>query len=150
MNPEDYMQFALREAEKAKDSGEVPVGAIVVLDEKIIAKAHNETESRSDATAHAEMLAIQRASEALSNWRLNEAALYVTLEPCTMCIGAMILSRVKSLCFGCADSGQGAVGSLYDLSDISGLPHSPEVFSGVLEDESRSLLEEFFKGQRAK
>ena len=143
-----FMQQALIEAQKAVALGVVPVGAIVVVEGKIIARAHNEVEQRGDATAHAEMLAVQHASETLSDWRLNTAVLYVTLEPCTMCIGAMLLSRVKELYFGCADPAQGAVGSLFNLADLSGLPHKIEVRSGIYSKESETLLKDFFAKAR--
>ena len=145
---EHWMHEALREAKKAKLMGEVPIGAVIVADDKIIARAHNEVESRQDATAHAETLVIQRASEALGQWRLPEVSLYVTLEPCSICIGALILARVRTLYYGCSDPRQGAVGSLFDLSDHPTLPHSVVVHGGVLEVDCRRLLQDFFAERR--
>jgi tRNA(adenine34) deaminase len=148
--PTDFMHAAIVEAGKARELGEVPIGAVVVADGRIVSRAHNEVESRHDASAHAEMLAIQRASEQLGTWRLNEASLFVTLEPCTMCIGAMVLARIKEVYFGCYDPRQGAVGSLYDLSSHSDLPHNIQAYSGVLEEECRELLTSFFEKLRQK
>ena len=150
MNAEHYMREALKEAAKAKELGEVPVGAVIVVDDRTIARAHNETERCSDATAHAELLAIRRASEVLSNWRLSGASLFVTLEPCTMCIGAMVLSRIEKLYYGCTDPRQGAVGSLFDLSRFPMFPHEVEVFPGLLAQEAENLLKEFFKDRRSR
>jgi tRNA(adenine34) deaminase len=148
LNPTVWMREAVTEAEKALHKGEVPIGAVVVLDNKIIARSHNLVETKHDATCHAERLAISQASKAISNWRLNNASLFVTLEPCTMCIGAMILARVKALYFGCLDPRQGAAGSLFDLSDYPAMPHTVEVYGGILEEECRKLLEKFFKNIR--
>ena len=145
---ETLMKEALLEAKKACDLGEVPVGAVVVHGGEIISRAHNEVETRKDASAHAEVLALRRASEVLDNWRLNEASLFVTLEPCTMCIGAMILSRLKEIYFAAHDPRQGAVGSLYDLSNSADLPHQIKVYSGILAAESEQLLKDFFAERR--
>lgn len=142
------MREALLEARAAEANGEVPVGAVIVRKNEIIARAHNETEARIDATAHAEVLAIQRAGTWLGDWRLNDCSLFVTLEPCSMCIGAMILSRLTELYFGAADPKQGAVGSLYDLSGHPELPHTIAVGRGVLEDECQNILRSFFLNQR--
>lgn len=147
--PTDYMQEALLEARKAAYMAEVPIGAVVVYRNKIVARAHNEVETRKDATAHAEILAIQRASEVIGDWRLKEAALYVTLEPCVMCIGALINSRVAELYFGAYDERQGAVGSVFDLSADSQLPHAIRVYPEVCADQSREMLQSFFKKLRA-
>ena len=145
-----FMQEALHEAQLALEKGEVPIGAVVVSGGEIIARAHNEVESRNDASAHAEMLAMQRASEKLKNWRLQSCSLYVTLEPCTMCIGGMILSRVDNLIYAVEDPRQGAAGSIYDLSEHSQLPHEIKVVSGVLAKESSKLLKQFFENIRQK
>lgn len=142
---EEYMFEALIEARKAAERGEVPVGAVIVADGEIIARAHNEMEQRKDATAHAEILAIQRASDIRKNWRLNGAALYVTLEPCTMCVGAIRLSRIGELVYGCADSVMGAVESRGQLLSDSNI----QVFSGVQGDQAKTLLQDFFKELRS-
>lgn len=144
-----WMREALKEAELSAAIGEVPVGAVVVHNGQVIGRGHNRMETSKDATAHAEVMAIRQASETLGTWRLKGAALYVTLEPCTMCIGAILLSRLDEIYFGCSDSVQGAAGSVYDLSSHPHLPSSVEVFSGVLADESRSLLRTFFAQRRA-
>jgi tRNA(adenine34) deaminase len=148
MTSEKWMREALEEARLASSLGEVPVGAVVVCDDEIVARAHNEVELRQDATAHAEMLALQRASAALGTWRLENVSLFVTLEPCTMCTGALVLARVRSLYFGCYDPKQGAVGSLYDLSRHLELAHQMEVFPGLLAQEAQDLLKSFFVGIR--
>ena len=138
------MSEALKAAEAASQVGEVPVGAVVVVGGRIVARAHNEVETLGDASAHAELLALQRASKSLGTWRLDEASLVVTLEPCSMCIGAMVLARVKRLYFGCYDPKQGAVGSLFNLADHPELPHQVEVFPELMAEESERLLKDFF------
>ena len=144
----EYMQEALRLAREAGARGEVPVGAVVVLDGEVIASAANEKELRGDATAHAEMLALQRAAAKLRHWRLSEATLYVTLEPCPMCAGAMIQARLGRLVFGAADPKAGAAGSVMDILDHPGLNHRLKVKSGVLAEECGQLLTEFFSAKR--
>lgn len=141
---EHFMREALQEAQSAASQGEVPVGAVVVVNGTIISRAHNEVERRQDATLHAELLALRRASEATGSWRLTGASLYVTLEPCTMCTGALILARIDALYFGAWDPRQGATGSLYDLSHHTALPHSFPVFPELLRTESEELLKGFF------
>ena len=151
---EAFMKEAIAEAKKAILASEVPVGAIIVMDGNIIASAHNEVENTNDATAHAEILAIKRAGHKLGTWRLDGAEMFVTLEPCTMCIGAIISARISKLYFGCYDAKFGAVGSRYNIADTltgeyaneSGLKVYPE----VLKDESAELLREFFKDCRCK
>ena len=142
------MSEALKQARQAASLGEVPVGAVVVYDGEIISQAHNEVEQLNDASAHAELLALRRASTELKSWRLNKASLYASLEPCSMCVGAMILARVSSLYFAASDPRQGAVGSLYNLANQSNLPHQIEVYSGLLEEESCELLQKFFAEKR--
>ena len=142
------MREALAEARKASALGEVPIGAVVVMNGRIVARAHNEVELRRDATAHAELLALQQASAALGSWRLEHASLVVTMEPCSMCLGAMILSRVSELYFGCWDPKQGAAGSLFDLSNHPKLPHAIKVYPELLAEESKELLREFFEQRR--
>ena len=142
------MREALSEAEHARALGEVPVGAVLVHNGNIIARAHNEVELRGDATRHAEMLAIERGCKELGDWRLSDTSLVVTLEPCPMCIGAMLLSRIPRLYFGCYDPRQGAVGSVFDLSNHPLLPASITVYRELLADECRAKLQEFFKDTR--
>ncbi|MBE9535765.1 MAG: nucleoside deaminase [Proteobacteria bacterium] len=143
-----FMELALREAEMAAQAGEVPVGAVVVLDGKVIARGHNRTERDGDPTAHAEMVVIRKASKKMGNWRLSAAELYVTLEPCTMCIGAAVLARIDRLIFACKDPKSGAVGSLYDISKESRLNHKIKVSQGILEEECSQVLKLFFKQLR--
>ena len=144
----EFMREALREAEAARDEGEVPIGAVVVFGGRIISRAHNTVEKQTDATMHAEISAIRGASDQLKNWRLEETSLYVTLEPCSMCIGALVLSRVKNLYFGAWDPRQGAVGSLFDLSAHPGLPHKVNVFPEICAAESEQMLKQFFESRR--
>ncbi|MBO5879055.1 MAG: tRNA adenosine(34) deaminase TadA [Clostridia bacterium] len=146
---EEYMREAMRLASAAADIDEVPVGALIVKDGEIIASAHNLRETNKCATAHAELLAIEEACRRLGGWRLPGATLYVTLEPCAMCAGAIINSRIERVVFGASDIRFGALGSLIDLSEI-GLNHKPEVRRGVLLDETKNLLSAYFKGKRAK
>lgn len=143
------MRHALAEAQSALVHGDVPIGA-AVLDEtgRIIARAHNERELHGDPTAHAEVVALRRAAEVVGEWRLQGCTLVVTLEPCTMCAGAMVLARVGRLVFGAFDEKAGAVASLFDVVRDPRLNHRVEVVSGVLADESASLLREFFAGHR--
>lgn len=140
--------LALFEAEKARDKGEVPIGAVVVTDGRVIARGHNLRESKNDPTAHAEMIAIRKAAKKLNSWRLNKSTLYVTVEPCVMCIGAIVLARIPRLVYGCLDSKGGAVGSLYDISNDKRLNHRVEVRSGVMDEEAQALLKDFFKKLR--
>lgn len=146
--PHIFMQEALKQASLASTLGEVPVGAVAVHEGNIIASAHNEVEQNRDATQHAEILVLRRASEHLQRWRLDGVSVYVTLEPCSMCIGAMVLARVNALYFGAYDPRQGAVGSLYDLSNHPELPHSIPVSGGILASSSEAMLRAFFENQR--
>jgi tRNA(adenine34) deaminase len=139
---------AMKEARKGCRLGEIPVGAVVVKDGEIIARAHNEKELRQDATAHAEMLALQRAVQHLQNWRLTEATMYITMEPCAMCAGAMLQARLGRLVFGAYDAKSGAAGSVLDILDFPGLNHRVQVKSGVLADECGELLSTFFHNLR--
>ena len=142
---QDFMRFALVEAQKAYDANEVPIGAILVFQNQIISSAYNQVESLKDATAHAEMLCLRKAAEKLDNWRLLDCTLYCTLEPCLMCAGAMILSRVKTLVWGAPDLRHGAGGSLMDVFAIDHPIHQLEIRQGILKDESASLLKKFFQ-----
>ena len=145
-----YMDEALREARKALEEDEVPVGAIVVYKRKVIARAHNQMRMLKDPTAHAEMIALTQAASYLKNERLTGAIIYVTVEPCAMCAGALILARVKRLIYGADDPKAGACGSVLDIVRDRRLNHRIEVKKGVLAEESRTLLKEFFKKKRRK
>jgi tRNA(adenine34) deaminase len=147
----DYMELALDLARQAIQLDEVPVGAVVVLEgakPEIVAVAHNERESKANPVGHAELLAIARASEKLGRWRLNGCTLYVTLEPCVMCAGAIVLSRLDKVVYGATDPKAGAVSSLYEILKDTRLNHQPEVISGVKEPECSRLLKEFFSKKR--
>lgn len=143
-----FMMQALKEAEKARKKGETPVGAVVVRDGKIIARGHNEKEMKNDATLHAEMTAIRRASRKLGSWRLTDCDLYVTLEPCTMCAGAIIQSRIRTLYIGTSDLKAGAAGSVIDVFRVSAFNHRVDVVWGVLEDKCSAILKDFFRELR--
>jgi tRNA(adenine34) deaminase len=139
-----FMQEALAEARLALASGEVPVGAVVVLDGEIIGRGHNQRETQKDPTAHAEMLAIREAARYLNRWRLTNATLYVTLEPCPMCAGVIVNARLRRLVFGAYDSKAGAVISLMNLVQDRRLNHFVEVYDGICQDECAALLQDFF------
>ena len=145
---EDFMKAALKEARKAYLEDEVPVGAVIVKDGKIIARAHNIKEMKNDTTKHAEILAIQKASKKLNSWRLIGCEMYVTLEPCSMCAGALINSRIKKVYIGASDQKTGAVGSVYNLLEDYTFNHKVEYEKGVLQDECESILKEFFRKLR--
>ena len=145
---ERFMKEALKEAKKAYDKLEVPVGAVIVKDGKIIARAHNLKETKYDTTKHAEILAIQKASKMLNSWRLIDCEMYVTLEPCSMCAGALINSRIKKVYIGASDQKTGAVGSVYNLLEDYTFNHKVEYEKGVLQDECESILKEFFRKLR--
>ena len=144
-----YMALALREAERALAQNEVPVGAVVVASGTVVARAHNQVVLLRDPTAHAEMLAITQAAAALENERLISATLYVTLEPCAMCAGAMVLGRIDRLVYGTRDEKAGACGSALQVVGHPALNHRPEVTAGVLAEPASALLEEFFRSRRA-
>lgn len=143
-----FMRQALRLAEKAGQSGEVPVGAVVVQAGRVIARAHNQVELLKDATAHAEMLAVTQAEAAVGDWRLNDCDLYVTKEPCPMCAGALVHVRMRRVIFGCADERGGAAGGLINLLQMPTLNHRCEISAGVLRDECAALLQDFFRSRR--
>jgi tRNA(adenine34) deaminase len=152
MNPDDsqWMQAALGEAKKAGEIGEVPVGAVLVSDcGEVLAAAHNEVILRSDPTAHAEILAMRRSAERTGNYRLLNTTLYVTVEPCVMCMGAAVHARIWKVVFGAPDLKWGAAGSLYNLAADSRLNHSVEILGGVCEEECKALMQAFFKQLRA-
>jgi tRNA(adenine34) deaminase len=142
------MEEALRLAGRAGEAGEVPVGAVIVKDGRVLGRAHNQVETLHDATAHAEMIAITQAAEALENWRLEGAEIYVTLEPCPMCAGALVLSRVARIVYGTDDPVAGACGSVFNIVDEKRLNHRIPVVKGVLRDRCSSLLKEFFRNRR--
>jgi len=148
MNDYKWMQRALDAARSAEAIGEVPVGAVLVIEDRLIVSAHNERESRRDPTAHAEILALQAASKQLGRWRLSDACLYVTLEPCPMCAGALVNSRIGRVVYGALDPKAGAAESLYKLLQDSRLNHSVELEGGVCADESAGLLKAFFAKRR--
>ena len=139
-----FMFSALQEAEKAFEEKEVPVGAVVVKDNKIIGRGYNQVERLKDATAHAEMIALTAASNFLGNWRLTECSIYVTLEPCVMCTGALLASRINELFFATFDSKFGACGSVYNLAEDGKTNHKIKVYSGIYAEESKKLLQNFF------
>ncbi|EGW36098.1 tRNA adenosine(34) deaminase TadA [Desulfosporosinus sp. OT] len=145
---QDWMQLALVQAQMAFEQGEVPIGAIIVHDGQVIAAAHNEKELRNDPTAHAEVLVIQRATEALGSWRLSDAVLYVTLEPCPMCAGAILQSRLKQLVYGAMDLKGGATGSVMNVLDYKLWNHRVDIVAGVLEEECVDILKMFFRKLR--
>jgi tRNA(Arg) A34 adenosine deaminase TadA len=145
---EDFMRLALAEAEKAAACGETPVGAVLVVDDEIVAVAHNMRETWQDPTAHAELMVLREASTRLGRWRLSDATLYVTLEPCLMCAGAMVLARLGRLVYGCRDQKAGALGSVYDVVRDGRLNHLFRITPGVLEAECREVLSGFFEKLR--
>ncbi|MBM3321559.1 MAG: tRNA adenosine(34) deaminase TadA [Candidatus Eisenbacteria bacterium] len=143
-----WMRLALLEAEEAAREGEVPVGAVVIHEGRVIGRGHNRVEGTNDPTAHAEILAIGAAAEALGSWRLEGATLYVTLEPCFMCAGAIVLARLDRLVFGATDPKAGACVSLAGVVQDPRLNHRVDLLHGILETESRALLEDFFRKKR--
>ena len=145
MTDADFMREALVEARLAAVAGEMPVGCVIARDGEILARAHNECEARRDATAHAELLAIRRASAAAGDWRLNRCTLYVTLEPCPMCAGAIVQARVGRLVYGAADPGQGCAGSLYRICEDPAFPHFCKSDGGVLAEQCQAILNAFFE-----
>ena len=140
-----FMKQALKEAKKAYEKLEVPVGAVIVKDGKIIAKAHNLKETKTDTTKHAEILAIQKASKKLESWRLLDCEMYITLEPCSMCAGAIINSRIKKVYIGALDEKTGAAGSVLNLFEDYKFNHKVEVENGVMQEECENILKDFFK-----
>jgi tRNA(adenine34) deaminase len=146
---QSYMREALRMAEKARQADEVPVGAVVVREGKVIARAYNQVELLKDATAHAEMLALTQAEAAMNDWRLTDCDLYVTKEPCVMCAGAIVHTRIRRIIFGCADPRSGGAGGIINLLQHPALNHHCQITAGVLENECASILQEFFRKKRA-
>jgi len=147
---EFFMGFALAEALQARDAGEVPIGAVIVIDNQIVGTGHNQPIGLNDPTAHAEMLALKEAARHVGNYRLTDATLYVTIEPCAMCAGAVVNARIRRLVFGALDERTGAVVSVFEVCTNSSLNHQVEVTSGVSADASRELMQMFFKERRKK
>lgn len=145
---EEFMKIALNEAKKAYNKGEIPVGAVIVKDDKVIAKAHNLKELKKDTTKHAEILAIQKASKKLDSWRLENCEMYVTLEPCSMCAGALIQARIKKVYIGAMDYKTGACGSVLNLLGDYKFNHIVEIEKGVLSEECENIIKDFFKELR--
>ena len=145
---EYYMEQALKEAEKAYKKLEVPVGAVIVKDGKIIARGHNQKETKTDTTKHAEIIAIQKASKKLKSWRLIDCEMYITLEPCTMCAGAIINSRIKKIYIGAMDEKTGAAGSVLNIFEDYTFNHKVEVEKGIKQEECENILKQFFKELR--
>ena len=147
-NKEKFMEEAIKEARKAHEKLEIPVGAVIVKEGKIIARAHNQKETKYDTTKHAEIIAIQKASKKLKSWRLIDCEMYVTLEPCSMCAGAIINARIKKIYIGASDEKTGAVGSVYNLFDDYKFNHKPEYEKGIKKEECEQMLKQFFKELR--
>jgi tRNA(adenine34) deaminase len=147
---ERWMDVALSEASQAVEHDDVPIGAVVVHGGRVIGAGHNERERREDPTAHAEILALRAAAARLGSWRVLDSTLYVTLEPCAMCAGAIVLARVPRVVFGCADPKAGAAGSVLDVLDVAKLNHRPAVTGGVCEAECAALLRSFFRERRGR
>lgn len=150
MNHEDYMQLALEQAGKAEAAEEVPVGAVIVNAEGVVlAASHNQTIALSDPTAHAEIQVLRKAATLLQNYRLLRTTLYATIEPCVMCMGAVVHARVQRVVFGAPDPKWGAAGSLYNFSENDRLNHLPQVIGGICADECRTMLQRFFRLRRS-
>ncbi len=147
---EKYMALAINEAKKALKEDEVPVGCVIVKDNKVIARAYNRRESTFDPTSHAEINAIRKATKKEKSWRLVGATLYVTVEPCSMCAGAILWARIKRIVYGAQDYKGGALGTTYNMYEIDNLNHYPEVTSGVLKKECSEIITSYFKSKRNK
>lgn len=143
-----YMRMAIDQAFIAEENGDVPIGAVIVYENRIVAKAHNQRQLLNDPTAHAEMLALTQAAEAVGNWRLHGCTIYVTLEPCSMCAGALVLARIDRLVFGIKDPKTGACGSLYNIVQDDRLNHRVEITFGVMEEDCKTQLQAFFQRRR--
>ena len=146
---ERFMHLAIQQGRIARENGDIPVGAVIVYQDRIIGKAYNQREQLNDPTAHAEIIALTQAAEALGNWRLNGCTIYVTLEPCPMCAGALVLARLDKLVYGCDDAKSGSAGSLYNIVADERLNHTLEVTAGVLAEECAGQLQRFFQNRRA-
>ncbi len=150
INDEKYMRIALSEAKKAFDLNEVPIGAVLVIDDEVVSKAHNLREKTQITMAHAEMLCLEKANKKTGFWRLEGATLYVTIEPCPMCAGALLQARVKRVVYGAKDIKAGCAGSVYNLLEDSRFNHQLQVTSGILESDCSSIMKEFFSNLRRK
>jgi tRNA(adenine34) deaminase len=147
-NDEQYIRVDIDQARIAEGNGDVPIGAVIVHNNQIIAKAYNQREQLQDPTAHAEIIALTQAAAALENWHLNDCTMYVTLEPCCMCAGALVLARIDRLVYGCDDPKTGAIKSLYNIVQDNRLNHRVEVTNDVLADDCSALLQDFFARRR--
>lgn len=145
-----FMSLALKEAQKAKEIDEVPIGCVIVKDNEVISKGHNTRETKKDPVGHAEIVAIRKASKKLGSWRLEGCILYVTIEPCIMCSGAIIQSRIQTLVYGANDPKGGAVESSLKAFEAANINHHPEIIKGVLEDECRQIIKNYFRSKREK
>jgi tRNA(adenine34) deaminase len=143
-----FMRMALQQAERAAEAGEVPCGAVIVKEGNVIGKAHNQTETLNDPTAHAEILAITQATQAVGNWRLNGAVMYVTKEPCPMCAGALVLARIEKVIWGMTDPIRGGAVSKFQILNTADLNHSVEVETGLMEDDCKAVMQNFFQDLR--
>src|SRR5574344_1166399 len=143
-----YMELALKEAKKAATLDEVPIGAVIVRDGKIIARGHNLREKTSDPTAHAEIVAIRKACKKAKSWRLEGSTIYVTVEPCAMCAGTILWSRIERVVYGAKDLKGGALGTTFDLYQVNNLNHYPDVTSGIMEEECSEIIKKYFKSKR--
>jgi tRNA(adenine34) deaminase len=148
VNDFDFMGLALAEARQAAEEGEVPIGAVLVLAGEVVARAHNRRETDKDATAHAEMIVIRESCRKLSRWRLSGATLYVTIEPCPMCAGALVMSRIDRLVYGSPDSKAGAVESIFNIVQHPALNHRLDVTAGIRREECAAAMQAFFRGRR--
>ena len=145
---EKFMVQALKEAEKSANFDEVPVGAVIVKDGKIIARGHNLRETKNDPTAHAEIVAIRKACKKLNSWRLEGCTIYVTIEPCSMCAGTLLWTRIQRIVYGAKDPKGGALGSSYSLFEVKNINHHPEITGGILEERCSTLMTSFFRSKR--
>jgi len=143
-----FMQQALKCAQKAYEKDEVPVGAVIVKDNKIISKGYNKSITSKDTTAHAEIIAIRKACKKLNNYRLNDCSVYVTIEPCSMCAGALVHARIKTIYFGAKDTKTGACGSVFNIANSNKLNHNINIFGGLLEQDCAKIIKQFFKNKR--
>ena len=149
MDHDHFMRLALAQAALARDAGEVPVGAVIVLEGAVVGTGFNQPITATDPTAHAEVVAMRAAASALKNYRLTGTTMYVTVEPCLMCVGAMVHARIATVVFGATEPRSGAIASMASAHEFPGLNHKVEAIGGVLEDECRAIIQEFFKARRA-
>lgn len=145
---EKFMSLAIKEAEKSAALDEVPVGAIIVKDNKVIARGHNLREKSNDPTSHAEINAIRKACKKLGSWRLEDCTIYVTIEPCSMCAGTLLWTRIKKIVYGASDLKGGALGSSFSLFEVKNINHHPEIVGGILQEECGKMMSSFFKEKR--